>query len=733
MIRRFSVFHFAAGVLIAALGLLPAMLAAASSEGGFDILGPHPLEPPNTSSPRDTLRSFESSLHESIRRIRDRMPPDATDQAIIRALRTLDLSRLPPAERVAQGFYAAVLLAEVLGRIELPPPEDIPGRDEVANGELDHWTIPHTDITIARTAEGPYQGDWQFTADTLARVGEFFDLVEELPVRPGGKTGFYEEWSHAPGPWLPREWTENLPGFAYVVVFGQTVWQWIGALLTLVLTALLIIWSYRLGRKADNVYRSVGQRGHLGRTLATLVAIALPSLATGILDDAVNITGRRLFLLNGALYVVQAAAVAWLALILLNATGEWIVRLRAPRATSVDASLVRIVVRLLGIVAMVYLAIYIADLFGIPATPLIASLGVGGLAIALAVRPTLENVIGGFILFADRPVCVGDFCRYGDQVGTVEEIGLRSTRVRSLERTTVTIPNAEFSHLQLDNFSKRDMRLLNPTLALRYETTPEQMRFILAGLRKLLLGHPMVTPEPARVRFIEFADYSKNVEIFAYLDCQDHNEFLAIQEDILLRIEDIIEQAGSGFAFPSQTAYLAQDTGLDDKKTGAAEAKVGEWRQNGRFPFPDFDDEERQSYEDVLDYPPAGSPLYTSRSATDSPAGVDDDPVKLHAADLNDLPAMVARLNAGDAAAEFVRDRLTSHTEALLAKWDGGPDPDLREAIIDGPLIYDEQRFARIELSPSTRELLDGSPAGEDLRRLNRLLLHEVYPKSLTR
>src|SRR5262249_59659452 len=118
-------------------------------------------------------------------------------------------------------------------------------------------------------------------------------------------------------------------------------------------------------------------------------------------------------------------------------------------------------VRLLAIGTGICRAIWVAGSLGVPAAPLLASLGIGGLAIALAVRPTLENVIGGFILFADKPVRVGDFCHYGDSIGTVEEIGLRSTRIRSLERSTVTVPNAEFSQMKLDNFAKRDLRLLN--------------------------------------------------------------------------------------------------------------------------------------------------------------------------------------------------------------------------------------------------------------------------------
>jgi MscS family membrane protein len=193
----------------------------------------------------------------------------------------------------------------------------------------------------------------------------------------------------------------------------------------------------------------------------------------------------------------------------------------------------------------------------------------------------------------------------------VEAIGLRSTRIRGLDRTVTTIPNAEFSNMHIVNFTQRDQRLLQTTLQLRYETTMEQMRYILAKLGELFLGHPMVTPYPARVRFIGYRAYSKDIEIFAYLCCQDHDTFLAIQEDILLRVENIIKAAGSGFAFPSRTTYLACEAGLDAERRDEAEAHVESWRVLGKLPSPEFEEEQRERLEDILDYPPKGSPDYT--------------------------------------------------------------------------------------------------------------------------
>ena len=132
-------------------------------------------------------------------------------------------------------------------------------------------------------------------------------------------------------------------------------------------------------------------------------------------------------------------------------------------------------------------------------------------------------------------------------------------------------------------------------------------------LRELLLGHPMVSPDPARVRFVGFAAYSLDVEIFAYLRCVSQNTFLAVQEDLFLRMADIVSEAGSGFAFPSQTAYLARDTGLDAERTATAESRVSQQRAVGKLPFPEFEEEERDRLEDILDYPPKGSHGYQPR------------------------------------------------------------------------------------------------------------------------
>ncbi len=238
---------------------------------------------------------------------------------------------------------------------------------------------------------------------------------------------------------------------------------------------------------------------------------------------------------------------------------------------------------------------------------ILAGLGVGGLAVALAAQKTVENLFGGITVILDQPVRVGDFCRFGDRIGTVEEIGLRSTRIRTLDRTIVSVPNGHFASLELENYTVRDRMWLHPTISVRYETTPDQLRHLLVEVRRMLYAHPRVDPASARIRFVNFGAYSLDLEIFAYVMTPNYDEFLAVREDIYLRIMDLVEQSGTRFAVPAQTTYLARDAGLDMARREAAESQVDAWRRQDGLLLPDFPPEVVSRLRGTIDYPPHGS------------------------------------------------------------------------------------------------------------------------------
>lgn len=262
----------------------------------------------------------------------------------------------------------------------------------------------------------------------------------------------------------------------------------------------------------------------------------------------------------------------------------------------------------LRILVVIFALVLWLDHLGVRVTTLVAGLGIGGLAVALAAQRPIEDLIGAFTIFATQHVRVGDFCRFGANIGTVEEIGLRSTRVRTLDDTVVSVPNAEFARLHLDNFGLRRKIWYHPKLHLRYETTPDQIRCILVEVREILFAHPKVDPDPARIRFVGFGDSSLDLEIFAYVETTDFGEFLEIAEDLNLRIMDVVLGAGSRFAFPSQTTYLESGPGLDEERARAAEGRVRERRERQELYLPAFPPAVVEELQGTLPYPPEGAP-----------------------------------------------------------------------------------------------------------------------------
>jgi len=611
-------------ILVFILALLapqaPAAPQALAQSGDLGaILGaiedPYPLRSADTSSPRDTLRTYLRDFTTAVDAWQSGKPRAEIRRPLLRAADTIDFGELRGVDRLADMTIKMILLKEILDRVALPPYEDIPDDEEVAKQEIVRWTIPNTKIEIARISEGPNAGKFLFTKETVRNLDSNFALAKDLPYKKGASVGLYDKILYSPGLLLPRDLADNFPDWAKAIVLEQGVWQWISVFLLLVISAVFIRFLYRQGARWDEKHRISRPSLRFGVPLSLLGSFVIAHLIGMASFGAIGLFQTPLAVVSYTSLVVKIGSLAMFAIVVAGRLADVVAFSQADSMQKyrVDAAFLRVVFRLVSVVVLAYLGIYAADAVGISITPLVAGLGVGGLAIALAIRPTLENIIGGLTLFADRPVRVGDFCRYGDEIGTVEQIGLRSTRIRSLERTIVTVPNAEFSQMKLDNFTARDIRLLKTILRLRYETTPDQLRYVLAELRKLLLGHPKVTPAPARVRFVGYGAYSLDLEIFAYLHCQDQDTFLAVQEDIFLRIADIVKEGGTGFALPSQTTYFRRDGGMDADRGREAEVKVENWREHDRLPFPEFDPGFRSEMEDILDYPQRGAYDYKHR------------------------------------------------------------------------------------------------------------------------
>ncbi len=203
------------------------------------------------------------------------------------------------------------------------------------------------------------------------------------------------------------------------------------------------------------------------------------------------------------------------------------------------------------------------DQLGVNITTVLAGLGVGGIAVALALQKPMEDVFGAITLYTQQPVRVGDFCRIGNEMGTIEEIGLRTTRLRTLANTLIAIPNSRLANEPIDNISARKKILYRPILRLRYDTTPKQLRHILDGIRELFNSHDRVLQDNHRVRFKEIADDALLIEVYGYLDTKDWSVYLELAEELNMRILEIVAQAGTTLSLPARTLHIEQTDGAD--------------------------------------------------------------------------------------------------------------------------------------------------------------------------
>jgi MscS family membrane protein len=262
--------------------------------------------------------------------------------------------------------------------------------------------------------------------------------------------------------------------------------------------------------------------------------------------------------------------VAWFAfnmVTLLEAyLGQWVSRTES----TLDDHLLPFVRKSLR-VFIIFLAVLMAiQNLGYSISGLLASLGIGGLAVALAAKDTLSNVFGSIMIILDRPFHIGDWVKAGDIEGTVEEVGFRSTKIRTFAKTLVSVPNNTLTNMAIDNFSRMPKRRIKLTVGVTYETTPEKMREAVTRIRTMLAGHPAIDQEFFLVNFTDFGASSLDIMVYCFTRTTVWGEYLEAREDVCLKIMDILDGLGLEFAFPSRSIYLR------GKESDMLPAPVGE-------------------------------------------------------------------------------------------------------------------------------------------------------------
>jgi MscS family membrane protein len=405
------------------------------------------------------------------------------------------------------------------------------------------------DVILVRVDDPEFGKIWLVSRDTVARIPVLYAQMQ------------------SEGPTLADRFVPDALTSRHVL--GMSLAQWLGWLLSIPVSWLLAwllafllsaprrVW-YKL-RKLP--FRSVWQTP-LGTPLKCIIAVLIHGLFVYLLEPPLLYRAYYFRFLAALL----AGCVAWLVSRIIDRGFDHAVTRR--RQSGGGDSILVMMQRLTRIVMLIIAFVAAMALFGINVKTTLAGLGIGGLALALGAQKSLENILGGVTLLMDKAVHVGNFCKIGNQVGTVEDIGLRSVKLRTLDQSLLVVPNGALAQMQFENFGPRRKCLLNQHFSLRIETQVEQLRFVLDRVQGMLDQHPEIETGTSRIRVADFAGAAFELELWAFVKTADWGAFTVVRQDVILKIAEIVEAAGARLAAPTQLTYLAGDTAVGPGKRG---------------------------------------------------------------------------------------------------------------------------------------------------------------------
>ena len=474
--------------------------------------------------------------------------PQGTARGFLHAARRGDFERARRyLDTTLDSDAAATLANQLFVVLDVRLPVRLPVLSNVPEGSRSNPLIPdHEVVGTISSAKGPVDVVLE-RVDREATGRIWLVSSRTLVFIPG----LYEEVVAAQaGALVPKFLTSTRLGGVplldwLVVLLGLPAAYSLTVVLNRMLT-LLIGFVRRLFGK-PGLTQDVLPRPARLLVLALVIQWVVPSLPLSLVP-------RQFWSMTAS--VMMIAAVVWL-LLLVNGVVERYIKGRFLHA-HIDAadSLLRLGRRAVDVLILFAGLIAAFRLFGINTTPALAGLGVGGIAVAFAAQKTLENVIAGGSLILDRAVDIGDSVMLGSIEGTVDHVGLRSTRIRAPDRTIVRIPNSQIANATVQTLSARDKYWFHPMVGLRFETTSEQLRAVVERMRGLLSDHPSVERHSMRVRFFRVGAFSLDVEVSAYVFARDWAHYLEIQEQLLFGLTELIEKAGTRIALPSQTLHV---------------------------------------------------------------------------------------------------------------------------------------------------------------------------------
>jgi MscS family membrane protein len=517
-----------------------------------------PVDSLNRTTPRSTIFNFLEACHA---------------ERYVMAARYLDLSKIPATQRHLQGPNLAKQLADILDR---DPQFEVDLLSDTPEGNVNDGLAPDLEPLVTVGAGDAssalllqrirQQGIevWVVSSDSVPHIAEL-DALE----------GASEIEKKMPDALVKHK------------ILGTPLWVWLALI---VLMLVLFVLSRLLSHLFLAIFTPVAKRfakslgnyrlGALTDPLRLLISLAVFRAAMEIVTPSALLRDYLIKLLE----FLATLGIAALAMRIIDLVSSQLESRSGTAERALSFSVFPLGLRIVRIGIFLVAGLVILASWGYNTNAILAGLGVGGLAVALAAQKTIENLFGAIALISDRPVVVGDFCQFGSQTGTVEDIGLRSTRIRTNDRSMVTIPNSNFSTMVIENFSRRDRIWFHPTLRLRRDTSPQKVSEMMDTTLAILRDHPLVQPADVPVRFTKITDYSLDLEVFAYVATSNLDEYLKVQSALLLKLLEASQRHGVGFAIPvaeSITVNPPDASPIGEPNSHPAEALPAEHPQPG--------------------------------------------------------------------------------------------------------------------------------------------------------
>ncbi|MEM7646203.1 MAG: mechanosensitive ion channel family protein [Pseudomonadota bacterium] len=495
-----------------------------------------------TDSPRDTMETFITAMNDYRLGV---LENDTQKQnRIYDAIRCFSEKNTNVIISQREKELAAIFLKEVIDRVIVIDFQLIPHNDAGTR-----WRLKNTELVLKPETSGEREGEWLITEGTWKRANLFYQRVRHLPYLPESGLGAS----------YIQPWMENyLPEWSKKETLKLKNWQWLGILFGLFVGLLLrFLTSILLGLyKNLGLHRESSWRKRLLEQIERPLALLVAAFFWYGWIHYLKLEGLSFSIVNGLIQIVFGVAVTWAAYQGVSVLG-YVMREKALETDStLDDQLIPFLEKALKLTIIMLGILVVLQNMGVNVFSLLAGLGLGGLAFALAAKDTAANLFGSIMILIDRPFKIGDWIKVGDVEGTVEEIGFRSTRVRTFYNSLITVPNANMANAQIDNMGERQYRRTRTILDIAYDTPVSKMQNFIEGIRSIITENSITRKDYFHVYFTGYGPSSLQIMIYFFFITNDWAEELKERQDIYMKIFDLAETQGIEFAYPTQTLYL---------------------------------------------------------------------------------------------------------------------------------------------------------------------------------